>query len=81
MSKYTVIKFFTDLQDGRHAYNVGDTFPRDGLVVSKERFEELAGSKNKQGQPLIKAVEIEGEEEPKQKRSTRRGRRKKSDAE
>lgn len=62
---YKVIKYFTDLQDNRHAYNVGDTFPREGLTVKQERFDELAGSENKQGVPLIEEVkEIAETEEP-----------------
>jgi hypothetical protein len=54
---YKVIKFFTDLQDNFHPYNVGEMFPREGLEVSAERLAELAGSDNKQGVPLIEAVE------------------------
>ena len=53
---YKVIKLFTDLQDGRHLYNVGDTFPRDGVEVSEDRINELAGSDNKQGTPLIEEI-------------------------
>ncbi len=54
---YEVIHYFTDLQDNRHAYNVGDIFPRDGLKVTEERLAELSGSNNKQGKPLIEKVE------------------------
>ena len=53
---YKVIKFFTDLQDGSHPYQVGDTFPRSGLRVSKARFQELSSPANKQGVPLIEEV-------------------------
>jgi hypothetical protein len=56
---YKVIKHFTDLQDKNHPYNVGDTFPRDGLEVKAERLAELAGPNNKQGVPLIQKVEEE----------------------
>ena len=56
---YKVIKFFVDLQDNNQPYNVGDTFPRKGLNVSEERLAELAGDKNKQGQPLIELIEPE----------------------
>ena len=56
---YKVIKMFHDLQDKNHLYNVGDTFPREGLEVSAERLAELTGSDNKQGKPLIVAVEQE----------------------
>lgn len=53
---YKVIKFFTDLQDNDHPYNVGDIFPREGVTVTEGRIAELAGSENKQGQPLIEEV-------------------------
>lgn len=56
---YEVIHYFTDLRDNEHPYNVGDTFPRDGLTVSKERLKELSGNNNRQRKPLIKFVEDE----------------------
>lgn len=54
---YKVIKYFTDLQDGNHPYNVGDTFPRSGVTIDAERLAELSGSNNKQNCPLIEKVE------------------------
>lgn len=54
---YKVIKFFTDLHDNNHPYNVGDIFPRKGVTVSEGRLAELAGSNNKLGEPLIVKVE------------------------
>ena len=54
---YKVIKFFTDLQDKDHPYNVGDTFPRSGMTVTEARLAELSGSGNKRGEPLIQFVE------------------------
>lgn len=56
---YKVIKYFTDLQDNRHAYHVGETFPHDGLEVSPERLEELSTDKNRRGIPLIEKIEEE----------------------
>ena len=56
---YEVIHYFTDLQDNKYPYNVGDKFPRDRLAVSEERIKELSGSNNKQHKPLIKFVEDE----------------------
>jgi hypothetical protein len=53
---YKVVKYFTDLQDNNHAYNAGDIFPREGVTVTEGRIAELAGSDNKQGQPLIAEV-------------------------
>lgn len=58
---FRVIEFFTDLQDGNHAYNVGDTFPRDGLTVTADRIKELSGTQNKRGIALIE--EVRGAEE------------------
>ena len=57
MCMYRVIRSFTDLQDNNYSYNVGDTFPHDGKNVGEERFAELASYKNKQGRPLIEAVD------------------------
>ena len=54
---YKVIKYFEDLQDSRHPYNEGDTFPRKGLKASKARIAELASDKNRRGIPLIVKVE------------------------
>ncbi len=54
---YKVRKYFTDLHDNNYPYGVGDTYPRQGLTVTEARIAELAGSNNKQGQPLIELVE------------------------
>lgn len=53
---FKVIKFFTDLEDNDHPYNVGDTFPRKGMSVMPSRLRELSGSDNRQGVPLIEEV-------------------------
>lgn len=58
---YVVKAFFTDLQDNNHAYNVGDTFPRDGMAVTPDRIKELSGTQNKRGIALIE--EVRGAEE------------------
>ena len=55
--KYRVIKRFTDLQDGNHLYNEGDTFPREGVTVTEERLVELSTAANRRHIPLIEAVE------------------------
>ena len=57
MGEYKVIVSFDDLKDNLHRYNPGDIFPRDGVIVSKERLEELASAKNKRRKPLIEKVE------------------------
>ena len=79
---YKVIKFFHDLEDKKetksgivyHAYNVGDTYPREGSKPSEERIAELAGSENKRGEPLIELVEEVAEEKAEEKPKTTRKR-------
>lgn len=65
--KYEVIKTFADLQDNRHLYSVGDTFPHEGVEVSKGRLKELSGSNNKLGTPLIKEIKSENKTTNKKK--------------
>jgi hypothetical protein len=80
---YKVIKYFTDLQDNNHAYNVGDVFPHEGMEVTQERLDELAGHENRQKQPLIEFVEeipAKDEEKPKKEsKQTKKGSKKKED--
>lgn len=59
---YEVIRYFEDLQDNNHPYNVGDIFPHDGMTVKEERLRELSGSNNKQRKPLIQKISEEVEE-------------------
>ena len=59
---YRVIKYFTDLQDNNHEYNVGDIYPRNKKKVSASRIKELSTDKNRQGIPLIEKVEEPAEE-------------------
>lgn len=67
---YRVIKAFTDMQDNNYAYDPKDparnTYPRKGLNVLQSRINELAGSKNRQGCPLIEEIP-EVVEKPKKK--------------
>ena len=53
---YKVIKYFEDLQDNQHPYNVGDEYPRKGVTVDKDRIAELASASNKRGEVLIVEV-------------------------
>lgn len=50
---YKVTRFFYDLQDSDHLYNVGDSYPRKGLAVSDKRIEELMSGKNRLRVPVI----------------------------
>lgn len=54
---YEVIVAFTDLTDGNHKYNIGDTYPRTGYEPTENRCEKLLSDKNRQGHPLIKTVQ------------------------
>ena len=55
---YKVIVRFMDLQDENHIYEVGDTFPRDGVKVGADRINELMSCENKIGCPLIEKIKI-----------------------
>ena len=59
---YRVIKYFTDLQDNNHEYNVGDIYPHNKKKVSASRIKELSTDKNRQGVPLIEKVDEPTEE-------------------
>ena len=72
---YKVTKFFTDLHDNNYPYNVGDVFPRDGVTVTAGRLEELSGSDNRRGVPLIALVEEPESEEESEKPTAKRGRK------
>lgn len=61
---YRVIRYFTDLQDNDHPYNVGDVFPRQGVEVSTERIAELASFANRQKTPLIESYDEPDAEAP-----------------
>ncbi|EGQ3068541.1 hypothetical protein KEI82_002440 [Staphylococcus pseudintermedius] len=56
--KYIVLKKFLDLQDNNKVYEVGERFPKPAnKKVSEERLNELLGSDNRQGTPLIEKEE------------------------
>lgn len=77
---YKVIEKFADLQDDNHVYEVGDQFPREGVLVNQTRINELAGDRNKLGKPLIieevEAKEAVPEAETAQKPSKKRSAKK-----
>lgn len=60
--KYRVKEYFTDSEDGKYAYNVGASFPREGVTVTSERIKELASTKNKRGKVLIELVQSTAQE-------------------
>lgn len=61
---YRVLEDFSDKQDDRRPYKVGDIYPREGLDPSPQRVAELLGSDNVRGRPIIELIE----EKPKRKR-------------
>lgn len=68
---YKVVKKFTDLKDNGYTYEVGDEYPRENLVVDKNRIGQLLGDKNRQKTPLIeevktKPIKAKDVEEPKE---------------
>ena len=64
---YKTLVYFEDLTDKSRPYNAGDTFPREGVQVTEERYKELSTAANRRGIPLIELVPDEKPEteEPK----------------
>ncbi len=58
---YKVICAFRDLEDHEFIYKAGQEYPRKGCSPTKQRIDELLGSKNKMGKPLIEKVGEEKE--------------------
>lgn len=64
---YEVISAFRDLTDYiktksgpvYHRYEVGDTYPRDGMAPTEERVVALLTGKNNLKRPLIRALETQ----------------------
>jgi hypothetical protein len=87
--KYTVLRYFTDLQDKGYAYKEGDVYPREGLSPSRDRIEALASGNNKRHIPLIQALpeeteavspaEAPAEDSPAEKESKPKRRKKRDD--
>lgn len=72
---YKVLRYFEDIQDEMHPYNIGDKFPREGMRVSADRLTELSTDRNLQRTPLIEFVP-EPDEKPESVKKV--GRRKKN---
>lgn len=78
---YKVLKDFVDMKDKNHRYHTGDVFPRSGSKVSAKRLEELSSDKNRRGEPVIEEIPEENEEIEEKPAPTKRGGRKKANAE
>ena len=72
---YKVIRYFEDIQDEMHPYNIGDIFPRNGMSVSDARLAELSTERNLQRTPLIEFVSMEEKPE-----TAKKARKRKKDA-
>lgn len=72
---YKVIRYFEDIQDEMHPYNIGDIFPRDGMSVSADRLDELSTERNLQKTPLIEFVSMDEKPE-----TAKKARKRKKDA-
>jgi len=60
--KYNVIRDFKDLKDKNKIYKRGDSYPKPAnKKVSDERIKQLTTKNNKQGRPVIEAIEEEQE--------------------
>ena len=60
-----VLEHFRDLADGRHEYEAGDEYPREGYEPAAERIAELSGKGNARGVPLIEGAKKEEKKESK----------------
>jgi hypothetical protein len=54
---YEVIENFFDIEDNKHLYEVGQSYPRKGFEVSEERITVLSSRNNNEKKPFIKLVE------------------------
>lgn len=54
---FKATRAFLDSQDNNRLYNVGDTFPADGVKVSKDRIKSLLDGSNKRGNVYLEEVE------------------------
>jgi hypothetical protein len=53
---YRVIEKFADLKDYNHIYEVGDIYPREGMLPLPERVAELSSNRNRLRTPLIEEI-------------------------
>jgi hypothetical protein len=64
MSRYEVIRDFTDGKDRNKKYKVGESFPQPAnKKISPDRLKELSSSNNKLGQPVIREEERKKEQD------------------
>ena len=56
---YKVLVAFTDLDDEKRCYLVGDMYPRSGYTPTEERIKALTSNANRLGTPVIEHIEEE----------------------
>lgn len=69
--RYNVLCAFTDSQDNKNVYQVGDIYPRLGYIPTKKRIAELSGENNTFGKPIIELVKEDTDKEEKFKDETK----------
>lgn len=62
--KYKVIKRFKDLEDNKRLYEIGQSYPREGLEPTEERAQYIANK------GFIELVEEEGKKDEQQDENT-----------
>lgn len=67
---YKVLIRFKD-KNHQVVYEKGDTYPKDGIVVSEERLIYLESGDNVLARPLIEKIEVETEEKTEQEEKTK----------
>lgn len=53
---FKVIRAFCDSQDRNRLYHAGDTFPAEGVKVSKVRIKSLLDGSNKNGKVYLEEI-------------------------
>lgn len=56
---YRALELFTDLQDNNYKYQAGDEYPRQGLIPTKKRINELLSDNNRRHRPVIEEIKDE----------------------
>lgn len=56
--QWVTIEYFEDEKDELTPYDAGTIYPREGVEVTPERFEELSTKKNKRQRPAIAELKV-----------------------
>ena len=53
---YNVLLTFADFHDDKFIYHSGENYPREGYTPEQARIDELSGSENAFGKPIIAEI-------------------------